>query len=360
VDDQLKNIKSSVQEKIFKDYHFDSKNRQAVFHKLRNKNYLKSENKKHLITNRFRGLLTILAYSGMLFLITSIVLNYLDNSTKTMPNSNPNDGEEVVTHDPVGKSDVGKIVTKNEYKNDKYSFKLILPDEWINVVWVEETKSGVRFFYVGKDEYNQDLLRIEIEKIEDRLKFLYEGGPDPSTEFAVLGDNIYRYSTPLDLALSLEEDIQKYGKLNSQISSVIQSFTFSNNNSGLIGETPFIYGYTPQYNQLHGFEVNTPNKWKNLFRIIETETEMKFVFQKAESEKTEFFSIMFLSQEEWSNLQSTSNEEREFTLITTKDNIAFVAMTVKQNPFQESELFFPYEMLRTEAKFVIESFQFLN
>jgi hypothetical protein len=360
MDDRLKNIKSSVQEKIFKDYHFDSKNRQAVFHKLRNGKNLKSENRKQMITNRFRGLLTILAYSGMLFLITSIVLNYFDKSPKTIPNSNPNYGEEVVTHDTVGKSDVSKIVTKNEYKNDKYSFKLILPDEWISVAWIEETKSGVRFFYVGEDGYNQDILRVEIEKIADRLKFLYEGGPDPSTEFAVLGDNIYRYSTSLDLALSLEGDIQKYGKLNSQVSSVIQSFTFLDNNSGLIGETPYIYGYTPQYNELHGFEVNTPNKWKNLFRIIETETEMKFVFQKDESETTEFFSIMFLNQEEWSNLQATSNEEREFTLITTKDNIVFVAMTVKQNPFQESQLFFPYEMLKTEAKFVIESFQFLN
>jgi hypothetical protein len=360
MDDQLKNIKSSIQDTIFKDYHFDSKNRQEVFHKLRNRKNLKSENRKQLINNRFRGLLTILAYSGMLFLITSIVLNYFDNSTQTVPNSNPNYGEEVVTHDPVVKSDVGQILTKNEYKNDKYSFKLILPDEWVNVVWVEDTKSGVRFFYVGEDAYNQDLLRLDIEKIADRLNFLYEGGPDPSTEFAVLGDNIFRYSTPLDLALSLEEDIQKYGKLISQISSVIQSFTFLDNNNGIIGETPYIYGYTPQYNQLHGFEVNTPNKWQNLFQIVETETEMKFLFQKAESETTEFFSIMFLSQEEWSNLQSTSNEEREFTLITTKDNIFFVAMTVKQNPFQESELFFPYEMLKTEAKFVIESFQFLN
>lgn len=359
MEDQLKNIKSSVQEKTFKDFHFDSRNRQEVFHKLRNGNNLKSRYRVQLIQNRFRGLLTILAYCGMLLLISSIVSNYVDKSTSIRPNANPNHGE-VVTQEPIIKPEVGEILTKNEYVNDMYSFKLILPGEWIGVVWVEDTKGGVRFFYVGKDGYNQDLLRVNVEKIEDRLKFLYEGGPDPSTEFAVLGDGVYRYSTPLDLALSLEEDIQKYGTLNSQISSVIQSFAFTDNKSGLIGETPYIYGFTPQYNQLHGFEVNTPNKWQNLFHIKETETEMKFLFQKPGAEPTEFLRIMFLSQNEWSNLQSTSNEEKEFTFITTKDDIVYVAMTVKQNLFQESELFFPFEMLKTEAKFVIESFQFLD
>jgi hypothetical protein len=359
MEDKLKNIKSSIQENTFKEYQFDSTNRQEVFLKLRKRNNLKFGNEKNVIQNRFRGLLTIFAYCGMLLLISSILINYFDKPNSTMPNANPNYGE-VEIKDPVLKPATGEILTKNVYKNNKYSFKLFLPDEWIKIVWVEDTKDGVRFFYVGEDGYIQDLLRLDVEKIEDRLKFFYEGNPDPSMDFAVLGDVVYRYSTPLDLALSLEKDLKKYGELNSQIPSVIKGFTFMDNKSGLIGETPYIYGFTPQYNQLHGFEVNTPNKWQNLFEIKETETEMKFLFHKDGVEPTEFLSIVFLSQEEWSNLQLTKNEEHDFTVITSKDDTVFVARTVKQNPFQESELFFPYEMLKIESKYVIESFQFLD
>jgi hypothetical protein len=359
MEDKLKNIKSSIQENTFKEYQFDSANRQEVFRKLRKRNKSKLVNEKNRIQNRFGGVLTILAYCGMLLLISSIVLNYFDKPNSTMPNADPNYGE-VEIKNPVQKPATGEILTKNVYINNKYSFKLFLPDKWIKIVWVEDTKEGVRFFYVGEDGYIQDLLRIDVEKIENRLKFFYEGNPDPSTDFAVLGDVVYRYSTPLDLALSLEKDLKKYGELNSQIPSVIKGFTFMDNKSGLIGETPYIYGFTPQYNQFHGFEVNTPNKWQNLFQIKEMETEMKFLFHKAGVEPTEFFSIVFLNQEEWSNLQLSKNEEYDFTVITSKDDTVFVARTVKQNPFQESELFFPYEMLKIESKYVIESFQFLD
>jgi hypothetical protein len=359
MEDQLKNIKSSIQETTFKDYQFDSRNRQEVFQRLRKRNNFKFGNRKQLIQNRFRGLLTALAYCGMLLVISSIILNYFDKQTSTIPNADPNPGK-VVPQNSALKPVTGEILIKNEYRNEKYAFKLFLPDEWIKVVWVEDTKDGVRFFYVGEDGYNQDLLRVDVVKIADRLKFLYEGDPDPSTEFAVLGEVVYRYSTPLDLALSSEEDIQKYGELNSQIPSVMQGFAFIDNKSGLIGETPYIYGFTPQYNELHGFEVNTPNKWQNLFQIKETETEMKFLFQKAGVEPTEFLSILYLSQNEWSNLQLTNNKENDFTVITSKDDTVFVAKTVKQNPFQESALFYPYEMLKIETKYVIESFQFLD
>jgi hypothetical protein len=356
MNEKLKNIKSDIQETTFKDFKFDSVSRHAVFRKIRNnQDEMKDISLKQRIHNRFRGVLTILAYSGLLILTSSILVNYLSEPQKT------NHGqEEVVVKEPVGNPKDGMILTNNEYENNTYSFKLAIPDDWVDVVWIQELEYGIRFFYKGEDDSQQDLFTISVEKVTERLKFLYEGGPDPSTDIAILEDSIYRYIRTLDIALTSEIDIAEYGKLKEEVPNVIQSFTFINNKSGLIGDTPYIYGLTVQHNQQYGFDVNTPNNWQNLFKVEESDKEMKFLFQKEESVPTEFLSFMFLTVEEWNEIKTRNSEDKHYTEITEKDGIIFVASTATKNPFEDGELFYPYEMLRNEAKFVIESFQFLD
>lgn len=353
MEDKFKNIKSEIQNTTFKDFEFTSSHRQAVIQQL--KTGKKVDKKKSNFQLRIPGVLSILAYSGMIVLISSILINYLEGPT----HSTPPRGE--VTQKPSDNpiTDQGEgVLTEIEYENKKYSFKIDVPENWLNVVWVEELDYGVRFFYKGQDNYSQDLFTINVEKVSERLKFLYDGGPDPSEEVGLLNDKVYRYSQPLDIALSLEEDIAIYGKLFEAVPSIIQSFTFTND-GGFIGNTPYIYGFTPHFNEQHGFEVNTPNSWENLFEIESTDKEMKFLFQKEGMEPTEFLSFLFLTQDEWNNIQSSS-EEKEYTEITQKDGIIFVASINKVNPFGDPAQFYPYEMLRTEAKLVIETFQFLD
>jgi hypothetical protein len=353
MEDQLKNIKSAIKEHTFKDFQFDSTQRQAVFRKLKESEIIASPNvSKH--QNRFRGLLTILAYCGMLTLITTILVEYIDGPTKTQP------GQGVVVDNPDENIDKKDVLKNNEYINDIYPFKLSIPEIWINKVKFEKTDFGVRFFMEGLDGNKQDIVTIYVDTVADRLKFLHEGGPDPSREFAFLDDHVYRYFLPLDMSLTLEEDLKDFEKLSAEIPSIIQSFSFTNNKSGMIGETPYIYGFTPQYNEKFGFEVNTPNKWGNLFKIEETDKEMKFLFQKDGVESTEFLSFLFLTTQEWEEIKASNNQEMVYTEITKMDDVVFVAATVVNNPFEDPQFFYPFDMLVREAKYVIESFQFLD
>jgi hypothetical protein len=354
MEDKLKNIKTDIQQNTFKDFEFTSCHRQAVFQKLKTRK--KADKKKSHFQFRLPRVLSVIAYSGMIVLISSILIHYLDDSSQ----STPPRGEVTQTpsDSPITEMEEG-ILTDLKYENKKYSFRLEVPEEWLNVVGVEELDYGVRFFYKGKDNYSQDLFTINIQEVSERLKFLYEGGPDPSEEVGVLNDQVYRYSRPLDIALSLEEDIAAYGKLFEAVPRVISSFTFTNE-GGNLGNTPYIYGFSPQYNEQHGFEVNTPKSWENLFKVESSDTEMKFLFQKGSMEPAEFLSFMYITKEEWDRLQSSSSDEKEYTEITEKDGIIFVASTNKVNPFEDAVQFYPYEMLRTEAKLVIETFQFLN
>jgi hypothetical protein len=361
VEEQLKNLKSVLKESTFKDFEFGSGQRQAVFRKLKHKDLngkVISEKNNQRHQNRFRVFLTILAYCGMLALITSIVVEYINDSDNIVPDNgavvdNPN-------NTPVEHSDQVIVLTNQVYENEVYPFKLSIPDNWLQKVKLENLDYGIRFFYEGQDGYQQDIFTIHVEKVVDRLKFHYDGGPDPSKEFALLGDYVYRYAYPLDMALTVEEDLLAYEKLVSEIPTIIQSFVFTSKENGFIGETPYLYGFTPHYSEEHGFEVNTPKKWQNLFKIEKSYNEMKFLFQKQGTEATEFLSLMALTDEEWDEIQETKKEEKEYSLITTKDGINFVAVVSKQNPYEETELFYPYEMLRTESSFVIESFQFLD
>jgi hypothetical protein len=350
MEDKLKNIKSEIQKNTFKDFEFTSSHRHAVFQKLKKEGKVEKKNSNFQL--RLPRVLSILAYSGMIVLLSSLVINYIEGT----PHSSPPRGDVI---DAPIKEEAEGILTDTQYENKKYSFRLEVPEEWLNVVGVEELDYGVRFFYKGKENISQDLFTINIEKVSERLKFLYEGGPDPSEEIGVLNDNVYRYSNPLDIALSLEEDIAHYGTLTETVPSVIQSFTFTNE-GGFLGNTPYIYGYTPQYNEQHGFEVNTPKNWEKLFKIETTDKEMRFLFQKGDMEPTEFLSFLFLTQDEWDRIQENTSEEKEYSEITKKDGIIFVASTNKVNLFEDSAQFYPYEMLRTEAKLVIESFQFLD
>lgn len=363
MEDNLKNIKEKIKENTFKDLQFGHAQRQAVFRKIKViENIDKPNLFKQVLHNRFRVLLTILAYCGMLTLITTIILNYVNEPE---PIQSGHSGvvdkpEKPIDEQPSKDLDPGLVLTEREYIDETFSFKLSFPESWINKVKVEKIENGLRFYLMGTDGIPQNIVTLNIEKVEERLKFFYEGGPDPSTDFALLDDHVYRYYLPLDLGLTNEEDITEFGKLSAEVPAVIKSFTFTNNKGGFIGETPYIYGFTPQYNEQYGFEVNTPNKWQNLFTVEESDKEMKFLFQKEGTEPTEFFSIKFLTEQEWKELQSDTNEEIEYTEINRKDNIVFVAANVKLNPFEESGFYFPYEMLRTEAKLLIESFQLLD
>ncbi|MHC0035616.1 hypothetical protein [Pseudoneobacillus sp. C159] len=363
MDDQLKKLKSTLTETAYKDFQFDTKNRQAVFQKIKNGGDFKKINTKERFHNRFRGLLTVAAYCGMVLLISSFLVKYFDSSDDPNRSAHKNpdpDNSEVVIKDPSFQPEVGDLLDSTSYKNTQYSFELTFPEEWKDNVRVEKLETGVRFFFPSQEDYQQDLFRIEVQKVADRLKTLYEGGPDPSTDIAVLGDNVYRFSTPLDLALTTEEEIQKYGELSSGLPNIIKSFQFMDNKSGNIGDTPYIYGSTSHYNKQYGFEINTPNKWKNMFEVRNSDKAMQLLFTKPGTEPTEFFSILFLSTEEWETLKSSTNKEQEFREITSKDGIVFVAAIVKENPFQDPELLYPFEMLKNEANLVIETFGFLD
>ncbi|MFD2445616.1 hypothetical protein ACFSO7_16775 [Bacillus sp. CGMCC 1.16607] len=355
MEDQLKNMKSEIKETTFKDFQFDASMRQAVFQKIKendmNGNQKVTKKRNH---HRFRGFLTAAAYGGMLTLIVSIVVNYMDEPSKLEP------GHGKVIDKPVESEEQGILLTKNEYESKPYSFKLSFPENWLNKVSIQKLDYGVRFFYTGIDGYQQDLFTIGVQKVEDHLKFIYEGGPDTSKDIGVLGENVYRHLRPLDNALSLEEDIKNYGELMTEIPSVIESFSFTKKNSGLIEDTPFLYGFTPHYNQKYGFEVNLPKKWQNLYEITESNKEMKFIFQKEGAESTEFLTIKFFSTQEWEEIQSSSNEKNEYGEIARKDGTIFAAKIIKENPFEAPELFYPLDMLIIESNAVLESFQFLD
>jgi hypothetical protein len=363
MDDQLKNLKSTLVQDLYKDFQFDAKNRQEVFNKIKNTTEFRKINRKERAQNRFRGFLTAAAYCGMFLFISSLLVQYFDSSQE--PNrsahTNPNpDNHAVIDNDPVVQPELGVLLESTIYKNEKYSFELTFPEDWKDNVRVEELESGVRFVFPSQEDYLQDLFRIDVQKISDRLKVLYEGGPDPSTDIAVSGEFVYRFSTPLDLNLTSEEDFQKYDKLRVLIPNILKSFAFIDSKSGLIGDTPYIYGFTSHYNEKYGFELNTPNKWKNLFEVKNTDNSMQLLFTKPGAEPTEFFSILFLNNEEWNALKASTNGEKDFTEITSKDGIIFVASITKENPFQEPELLYPFEMLKNEAHLLIETFGFLD
>ncbi|HYK73272.1 MAG TPA: hypothetical protein VEV44_09150 [Pseudoneobacillus sp.] len=366
MEDQLKNIKEDIEESIFKDFQFGPEQRQAVFRRLKGHEYKEKPNLlKKIFHHRFRGVLTILAYCGMLTIITTILINYMNEPEQINPGHNGvveqlDNPDKPIVEPPSNILDQGSILTESEYIDKTYSYKLSFPENWLNKVKIEKADNGLRFYMTGSDGITQDIVTINIEKVEERLKFFYEGGPDPSKDFARLNGYVFRYFLPLDLALTNEKDVTEFGKLSAEVPTVIKSFAFTDNKSGLIGETPNLFGFTPQYNPKYGFEVNTPNKWKNLFKVEQSEKDMKFLFEKGGGKPTEFLSIKFLTEEDWNNLKSTSNEEIEFTEIAKKDDIVFVAAITTTNHFEDSSLFYPYEMLRTEAKFVIESFQFLD
>lgn len=363
MEDQLKNIKQEITETTFKDFQFGSKQRQAVFRKLKNSEYNDKQNRIiQRFRHPFRGVLTILVYCGMLAIITTIVVDYIHETKNSQQgHSGVVRQPDQIDEDLPGKiNEQGPILTSSQYVDETFSFKLDFPNDWINKVNVEELENSRSFYMMGKDGSRQNIFTISIDKVEDRLKFYYDGGPDPSTDFAILDNDIYRYNLPLDLALTDEEDVSQFGKLSAEVPSIIKSFSFLNGRNGLIEETPYLYGFSSQYNPTYRFEINTPNKWQNLFRVEQSEKEMNFLFEKEATKPTEFLSIKFLTEEEWQELKSSSNEENELTELAKKDDIVFVAAITKENPFEDSSLFYPFDMLKTEAKYAIETFQFLD
>jgi hypothetical protein len=364
MENQLKSVKAVIQETIFKDFQFEEQNRKNVHLLIKsNKAKTKTDNWKQRTKHRLQGILVTIAYCAMLIVISSIIIHYVESPSENMANIPaknvyPKQGDLAEKDNPKPQS--GNVLTKSIYKNETYFFQLSIPESWLNVVQVEELEYGVRFFYTGSDGVQQDLVTIVTQKKSERLKFIYEGGPDPSTDIALLGELVYRYYTPLDLALTNDENIQEYGKLNQEIKTAIKSFNFIDQHNGFIGETPYIYGFSPQFMALYGFEVNTPDKWQNLFKIEESETEMKFLFNKPGAQSEEVFSILILNENEWNNLKTNINEEKVYREITTKDGKVFIATIVKENPYIEEEYFYPFEMLRNEAELVLETFQFLE
>jgi hypothetical protein len=362
MDDQLKKLKTEWKENTFNDFRFDSKQREKVFRRIsKNKDKIDNpEKKRFAFRNRFNVVMTAVAYCGMLTLITSIVVENMNESNGSTSNHSGVKLEEFEKV-PIDSEDNNDVLNNTSYEHSTYPFELTLPENWINVIKLEEMNEGVRFFYEGTDGYEQDLFQITIETVKNRLKFLYEGGPDPSKELAILGEHVYRYSLPLDMALSIETDINKYQELMKELPEVIASFKFTKENNGQIGDTPFIYGLTSHYNEIHGFEVYTPNKWKDLFEVEQSESEMKFLFTKKGTEATEFLKFMFLTDKEWTELeQSVKENEKQLIIITEKDGHKFVASVTNHNPFEKSELYYPFEMLKSEAKYVIETFQFMD
>jgi hypothetical protein len=360
MDNRLKTVKAEIQETIFKDFQFDERKRQKV-HQLIHSSKAKDKvvHWKQRTKYRFQGLLTVFAYCVMFFVISSVVIQYINDDATNSPGQMKNSEQNVVENPLDGKLVAKNVLTQKLYKNNTYSLQLTIPDSWLNRVQVEEMEYGIRFFYTGSDGNTQDLITIAVEKLSNRLKSIYEGGPDPSTEIAVLGDFVYRYFTPLDLVLTNELDLQEYSKLSEELTNVMSSFQLVNK-TGFVGETPYIYGFTPQFNDIYGFEVNIPKKWQNLYKVEVSEKEMKFLFQKPGAEPAEFLSILTIKQEDWNHLQMKKKEDKEYTEITRKDGVSYIASVVNVNPYEDGEFLYPFEMLRNESKFVVESFQFLE